>query len=277
MRRTLQVILSAGLQIVIFPLHGPLPMWRSWLAWIALVPLLLAILAPDRPGRAVSPLRAALLGYLCGVLFYAGNCYWIYQTMYLYGAMGKPFALLLLLLFSLYLGLYHALFGWLLAVAGRRGRTIWALGSAPFLWVAVELARAHVTGFPWDQLGMSQIDHPALTTLAPAGGVYAISFVLAWISASVALMLLYPKLWKLPAMIAVLCAAMLMLAPRNAGGPRPEQSAILLQPNALQDDDRAWVGGGYADNMQRYVTLSEHPPLGGNSSIAPDVVVWPES
>ena len=34
---------------------------------------------------------------------------------------------------------------------------------APFLWVAVELARTRVTGFPWDLLGIAQVDNVALS------------------------------------------------------------------------------------------------------------------
>ena len=40
--------------------------------------------------RRSGPLQGAALGYLCGVLWYVGNCSWIYQTMYLYGGMEKP-------------------------------------------------------------------------------------------------------------------------------------------------------------------------------------------
>ena len=58
-------------------------------------------------------------------------------------------------LFALYLGLYHGLFGLLLALtaARRNGYSLRALLFAPFIWVAVELARTYITGFPWDLLG----------------------------------------------------------------------------------------------------------------------------
>jgi len=309
MWRALLVILSAGLQIVIFPMHGPLPMWRSWLAWIALVPLLLAILNPDREGRAVSPLRAALFGYLCGVLFYAGNCYWIYQTMYLYGGMGKPFALLLLLLFSLYLGLYHALFGWLLRIsAGREGKRIGlALLAAPFLWVAVELARARITSFPWDQLGMSQIEHPWLTAVAPWAGVYGISFVLAVGCASVAGWFLVVRWrtqtwsrWRKYVLVSVILIVIaLPVSLKNWSGIVyihtffigdesstyfRQHNAVLLQPNSDLDDDSSWVGDGYGNKMRRYAELSAKPPhsteLSTDAHGSPDpigIILWPES
>ena len=91
-----------------------------------------------------------MLGYVCGFIWYLGNCYWIYQTMYLYGGLAKPIAAGILILFCLYLGLYHALFGTLIAAFHRRFGRQAALLLVPFAWVAVELARARITGLPWD-------------------------------------------------------------------------------------------------------------------------------
>ena len=62
--------------------------------------------------------------------------------MHEFGGLSAPLALLALFLFCLYLGLYHGLFGLLLSLVvgpGRDNRR--ALVAAPFLWVAVELAR----------------------------------------------------------------------------------------------------------------------------------------
>jgi apolipoprotein N-acyltransferase len=131
----------------------------------------------------LKPTQTAALAYVCGFVWYLGNCYWIYQTMYLYGGLDKPVAAGILLLFCLYLGLYHALFGALFgAVRSYAGRQ-YALLLTPFLWVAVELARARITGLPWDLLGVAQIDNSALTRLAPITGAYGISFVIALVNA----------------------------------------------------------------------------------------------
>src|SRR5579862_8399245 len=76
--------LSAGLLELPFPLAGPMPPARSVIAWFALAPLLWAVLrASDSPARPLR--RAFLLAYVCGVLWYAGNCYWIYPTMKIHG------------------------------------------------------------------------------------------------------------------------------------------------------------------------------------------------
>ncbi len=123
--------------------------------------------------------RGIGLGYLCGVAWFAGNCYWIYQTMFLYGGLPKPVAWGILGLFSLYLGLYFALFGAGFAFLQRSKGTTAALCLSPVLWVAVELARDRITGFPWDLLGYTQIENTLLTPIAPWAGVMGLSLAVA--------------------------------------------------------------------------------------------------
>jgi apolipoprotein N-acyltransferase len=176
-------VLSGVLQVLPFPIAGPAPLWRTAFCWIALLPLLWALLANDKAGNPLTLRQGAALGYACGFLWYLGNCYWIYQTMYLYGGLAKPIAFGILILFSLYLGLYHALFGTLIAAFRKRFGRQTALLLVPFAWVAVELARARITGLPWDLLGIAQVDNPLLTRLAPITGAYGLSFVIAAVNA----------------------------------------------------------------------------------------------
>jgi apolipoprotein N-acyltransferase len=175
--------LSGVLQVLPFPIAGPVPLWRTAFCWIALLPLLAALLGYDAERRPLSILQSAALGYLSGFIWYLGNCYWIYQTMNLYGGLAKPTSAGILVLFCLYLGLYHALFGALIGAFRRLplGRN-YILLLAPVAWVAVELARARITGLPWDLLGITQIDNALLTRLAPITGAYGLSFVIALVN-----------------------------------------------------------------------------------------------
>jgi apolipoprotein N-acyltransferase len=176
-------VLSGVLQVLPFPIAGPTPLWRTVFCWIAILPLLWALLGKDKSGKPLTLLQGAALGYACGFVWYMGNCYWIYQTMYLYGGLAKPIAAGILVLFCLYLGLYHALFGTLIAAFHRRFGRQTALLLAPVAWVAVELARARITGLPWDLLGIAQVDNPLLTRLAPITGAYGLSFIIAAVNA----------------------------------------------------------------------------------------------
>jgi apolipoprotein N-acyltransferase len=180
-------VLSAGLLELPFPLAGPMPVWRNVFAWFALVPLLWAILSPGCADGPHPLRRGFLLAYLCGVLWYAGNCYWVRDTMLRYGDM-PPFAPTLLLVgYSLVLGLYFGLFGLGVALVRRAsGSMKLALAAAPILWAGLELAAARITSVPWDQLGYSQVDNMLLNQLAPWTGVYGISFVLVGVNALIA-------------------------------------------------------------------------------------------
>jgi apolipoprotein N-acyltransferase len=177
-------ILSGALQVLQFPIAGPVPVWRTALCWIALAPLLQALTSNDASGQPLGVFQAAALGYCSGFIWYLGNCYWVYATMHQYGGIAGPASAGILVLFCLYLGLYHAMLGALIAAfrqsrLGVRG----ALLLSPFAWVAVELARARITGFPWDVLGIAQVDNPLLSRLAPFTGAYGISFVIAAVNA----------------------------------------------------------------------------------------------
>jgi apolipoprotein N-acyltransferase len=141
-------LLSGVLQVLPFPIAGPVPVWRTALCWIAIAPLLKALTSNDAKGQPLRILQGAALGYSSGFVWYLGNCYWIYQTMHLYGGIAKPISAGILVLFCLYLGLYHALFGALIA-AFRRGRIGLQLTLliSPFAWVAIEFGQ-ELPAFP---------------------------------------------------------------------------------------------------------------------------------
>jgi apolipoprotein N-acyltransferase len=184
MRLWALAFLSGVLQVLPFPIAGPVPAWRTALCWIALAPLLKALTTEDANRRPLSMLQGAALGYCSGFVWYLGNCYWVYQTMHLYGGIAKPVSAGILVLFCLYLGLYHALFGALIAAFCRSRLGLHGtLLLTPFAWVAVELSRARITSFPWDLLATTQVDNLLLTRLAPYTGAYGLSFVIVAVNA----------------------------------------------------------------------------------------------
>jgi len=281
----LLVILSSLLQALIFPLAG-----LYILSWVAFAPLVVALLRARPAGaleidgsanlRAAKPLQAFVLAYLSGILWYAGTCYWIYDTMHQYGGLNKPVALLALFLFCLYLGLYHGLFGLLLSLAAGPGRdNRRALVAAPFLWVAVELARTLVTGFPWNLLGTAQVDNISLSRITTWTGVYGVSFEIMLVNVAVAAAFLVPKKKRSTLLVASLVAAAVLQAGRLVDAPAipADRAALLVQENIPVD--ATWT----RDNFQR--TLRELADLSVKAaSAAPesktgkmDLIVWPES
>ena len=292
----LLVAISSVLMELPFPFAGPMPAWRASFAWFGLVPLLVA-LASGAPARR--PLRRGFaLGYFAGVLWYMGNCYWVRDTMMQYGDMPPLAPELLLLAFSLYLGLYWGLFGLAFAAMESRQSTARALVAAPLLWVAMELAAARITGFPWDQLGCSQVDNPLLTPLATLTGAYGLSFLLVTVNALLAAAFLRPGArFRLAAgggLLAVLglLAVGLGVTPPSA---QPTQTAVLIQPNLDVAGVGFWSGPGeWQRHMAAFGQLAARPcqpsfagtPESGHAPTAlncppaalhPTLVVWPES
>jgi apolipoprotein N-acyltransferase len=290
--------LSAGLQVVIFPLPG-----LYWLSWIAVAPLLVAILRARRSATLqlevegqvrllpATPLQGFLLGYLCGILWFAGTCYWIFDTMHRYGGLPVPVAALALLLFCLYVGLYHGLFGMLLAlVAGAGGPAGLkpaesgaairrALAAAPFLWVAVELARTRITAFPWELLGYSQTGNFGLTRIASLVGVYGLSFEIVLVNSVFAAAFLGPRARRKLLLVAA-CGAAVILQAGQLLVPPPvpaDRNALLVQPNVPILEGAVWTREYFQDTLRDLTALSLHPPGAMKDSRRPDLIVWPES
>src|ERR1019366_6373180 len=240
--------LSAGLLELPFPFAGPLPVWRSVFAWFGLVPLLWAILSPATT-QAARPLRHSFfLAYACGVLWYAGNCYWVRDVMLQYGDMPLTAPTLLLLGFSLVLGLYFGAFGLCLALVRKAtGSNRMALVAAPFLWAALDLAASRITSVPWDQLGYSQVDNALINQLAPWTGVYGISFLLVAVNALLAGALVIEsrraRRWWAAAgvLLAAAGASGILLA---ASRPAPSATAVLIQPNLDVSSEGLWTAPG---------------------------------
>lgn len=277
----LLAILSAILQILIFPLPGVYV-----LSWLALAPLLVAILRARTAGdlevagqlrlQPATPWQGFLLAYVCGIVWYAGTCYWIFDTMREYGGLSTPMALLVLFLFCCYLGLYHGLFGLLVSLLalGRDYRR--ALVVSPFLWVAVELARTRITGFPWNLLGVAQINNISLCRIATWTGVYGISFEIVLVNVAVAAAFLIPKSKRSAMLIAALAAAAVLQAGRLVNPPASstDRSAVLVQQNVPVVAD--WNPTYFEQTVNDLVQLTAGA-VQNNSTPRRDLVVWPES
>ena len=151
------------------------------LAPFAIWPLALLSIALFYLGlRELTPRQAALRGWCYGVALYLAGSGWIYVSIHDYGAASPLLAGGLTLAFCAAVGLFFALPAWLWARYLRRPQpgVAEALAFAA-LWLAQEAFRGwFLTGFPWLYAGYSQLDGP-LRGLAPLGGVWLLSFVLA--------------------------------------------------------------------------------------------------
>jgi apolipoprotein N-acyltransferase len=237
----------------------------------------MALTGKDASGRPLRAIQGAALGYVSGFVWYLGNCYWVYATMHHYGGIAKPATAGILVLFCLYLGLYHALFGALIAsfrrahpcgiILGVQG----ALLLSPFAWVAVELARARITGFPWDLLGVTQVDNLLLTRLAPYLGTYGLSFVIVAVNAFWLVRITLKQRRFTRSVLTVACVAIVLLyvfflrrtdTPIQQG---TQATATLVQENLEVGAEAASSGPPLtqSDMLRTFSELSLFPPNRG--------------
>jgi apolipoprotein N-acyltransferase len=276
----LLVLLSAVLQIVIFPLPN-----FYLLGWLAMTPLLLAMLRAREPNTLqlregikllpARPLQAFLLAYVCGFFWYAGTCYWIFSTMRQYGGVNTPAALGLLTLFCLYLAIYHGVFGLIIGMLAERSLSRRALLLAPVAWVAVELARTRITGFPWDLLGTTQVDNVPLARLATFTGVYGLSFEIMIVNVAFATAFLVRREKRQLLLVAAFAAAAVLQCGQFIPTPvvPTDHAALLLQPNLPILEGSEWTKNFFDATLGDLSSISVKPQPG----LHPDFIAWPES
>jgi apolipoprotein N-acyltransferase len=291
--------LSVGLLELPFPMAGPMPPWRSVFAWFGLVPLLCAISSGASVERTRSLRRAFLLAYVFGLLWYIGNCYWIYNAMQHYGSLAPWVSVLLLLGFSAILGLYFGFFGLGVALVQQAsGSARLALVAAPIIWATLEFAAAHITSVPWDQLGDSQVDNALLSQLAPWTGVYGISFVLVAANALIAGGMVLDRrsakrVWGIAGLVLSVAGTggIVLRPPKHA----TTAIAVLIQPNLDVSGNNDWLKPGEWDShIAQFASLAGEqckayvagiPQTGAPTDeivcpgyrTHPDLIVWPES
>jgi apolipoprotein N-acyltransferase len=140
------------------------------LALFGLVPFLSRL-------RLASPRRAFGLAVLAGWLFFGTSLYWLDVAMTTFGRMPRVMSVPVLLLLTGFLSLFWGLAVWL-AVRVRNRLDVAIPWTLPAAWVALEFLRNYVlTGFPWANLGTTQVRTLWLAQLASLGGVYLVAWV----------------------------------------------------------------------------------------------------
>ena len=136
--------------------------------------------------------QAAGRGWCYGFGLFASGVSWVYVSIHDFGSAPPLLAGALTLGFVAGLALFFALLGWVWVRWLRQTNAPLpdALAFAA-LWLALDALRGWVlTGFPWLYVGYSQLEGP-LAGLAPLGGVWLLSFVIAL---SAALLIQLPRL-----------------------------------------------------------------------------------
>jgi len=249
-------LISGTLLVLSFP---PFNLWI--LAWFAFLPLFIAI-------NGQSKWRAFLFAYLTGVIFWAGNIYWLAHV-----------TLPGLIILVLYLALYFGPFG-LLSSVSLLDLSIKSLFFIPSLWVALEYIRGYLfTGFPWSLLGYSQQPNLALIQIADITGVWGVSFFVILVNIMIYRILVKKDTRKnlikrvsvlVICIIAVLLYGRYRLYQESALAERDSFNLSVLQGNIPQR--LKWQDEAEEYIFNKYLSLSLYA-----ARDYPDLIVWPEA
>ncbi len=246
--------------------------------FVALVPLLVALHegtpGPGSRGPVARGVRWA--PWLTGVVFNALAFWWIVRVPA--RAMTHPWIIYpALLALALYLGLYIALFGWI--VRFTRRRLGWpVLLFAPAAWCACEwLKSSGALGCPWANLGYALAREPAWIQGASLSGAPGLSVWIVSVNALVAAAVVARR-WPERAAYALI-AAVVVAVPVRWGEARlraPAPAAIarlaLVQPNIASEDK--WDPAKQDSVVGR---LYEMTRAAAALSPRPDLILWPET
>ena len=218
-----------------------------------------------------APRRAFLRGWLFGLGSFGAGMSWIYES-FAFANVGGALAFVLTVGLVGCLALYPAVLGWIAVRVSPAGSdALRLLVVYPAAWTLWEWVRGWAfTGFPWLQVGYSQIDGPGSGWL-PVIGVHGVGALAAFVAGGLACVLLRRdrRAFALFGSAAALWGAGIGLARiewvQPAGTP---VKVAIVQGNIAQD--QKWRPQMRAPTLERYTALTRQ-------HFDADLVVWPES
>ena len=217
--------------------------------------------------KETSPRQAFWRGFFFGIGLFGAGISWVYISIHEFGHTPLLLAAFLTVLLVAYLSIFPGLFAWSISRFGITESPLLFMLMVPALWTLTEWIRGTLfTGFPWLNIGYSQIDS-WLVGYAPVIGVYGIGFLM---------MLTVTALYSFSRykVISILLIASIWFGGwalqsiewvTPAGKPL---KVTLLQGNVSQLDKFA------AENRARIMSLYEELTL---QNLDSDLIVWPET
>lgn len=251
----------------------------NFLAWIALIPFFISI-------QDTSPKTAFFRGWWTGFFYFLGTLYWVTHSMIFYGKLSPWLSILLMLILVAYLSIYVATFASLTRWILIKNR-IPFIFLAPFFWVALEYARAHLlSGFPWVLLGYSQHQSLTLIQISDITSVYGVSFLIVLVNVFIYVCVLprlkYPKkiiktnfprltaTYTLIVLMMTLSYGWIKLTPSSEKNVQKPITLSVIQGNIGQDIK--WDPTFQEETYSIYKKLTHK-----ETSRKTDLVIWPEA
>jgi apolipoprotein N-acyltransferase len=231
-----------------------------------LAPALLFALWQDAPPR-----RAAWLGFLFGAGTFGAGTWWLYISIHGFGEAPVWLTIVLIVALVAIMAAWQALLGYLAArLLPADGTARWLIGL-PALWLLVEWWRGwFLSGFPWLSLGYSQTDTP-LAALAPVGGVYLLSAVLALAAGALLALLRGARAARVAALAVLVAPWVAALALQRVSWTQADGAPVTVAvAQGAVPQDLKWQIQNRLPTRELYRGLNERV-------LGTRLIVWPES
>jgi len=216
-----------------------------------------------------SPKIAFYRGMVFGFGWFAHGVHWVFYSLHYHGGAPVFFAVLVVVLLSLYLSLFPALALYFANRFMKASSLQFFVIVYPLIWMIFDWLRGYfLTGMPWLQIGVAHID-TYLAGFAPIFGGLGIGLLATIIAGLLALIFNRQYVRSSVIVIALIYVCGFLLNQINWTQPLGEPLKVsLIQGNIPQSEK--WRRESYAPTLQMYRQLT----LENKDS---DLIVWPET
>ncbi len=264
------VVGTVALLWIAFP--GSIEIWP--VIFVAFVPLV-------HVSMNCSWRRNLLLGLVAGTTHFSLVLYWIINVLGHYGGLPWFLSVPALVLLSLYMGVYFALF---IVIAGyvlKRPGAV-SLFLVPALWVGLDWLRSTLfSGFPWMDPGYALWRQPVVIQIADLFGHHGVTYIILMVNCCICLLMQRQPGGMKWRYISVVAAVVVAAGGYSAYSWQDVSSAIegaesgrvgIVQGDI--DQSLKWSPEEQAATVSTYSSLSQalFTPHG-----SPELLVWPET
>ncbi|MGR8930506.1 MAG: apolipoprotein N-acyltransferase [Gammaproteobacteria bacterium] len=215
--------------------------------------------------------RTFFTGYLFGLGLFGSGIWWVYISIHDFGGADPLSSISLVLLLVCAWSIFPALTAVLAKKFCLKLGIYARVAGFALIWVVIEYFRGYwlLNGFPWLQIGYSQLDTP-LAGYVPVVGVYGVGFFLA-VSASLLVEIGRKNLILFPGIIIVFLLWGGGYLLRDVQWTKADGKPIavtLIQGNIAQG--QKWLPGQKLKTLKLYQELTEQ-------HWDSDVIIWPET
>jgi apolipoprotein N-acyltransferase len=219
----------------------------------------------------ITPRRAMLRGYLFGLVAFGLGVSWVYISIHDFGGANMLGSGLLTTFFFGFWALFPALTGYLSVKIMPVNKGLLSIMVMPAVWLLIEYLRGCwvLNGFPWLQIGYSQIETP-LAGYIPIAGIYGTGFLAALTASAIVYIFQTRKHWLLltTTLAAIWITGDVLQTIKWTHTIGDPIRVSLIQGNISQD--QKWLPENRLNTLQYYKTMTE-------ANWGSKVIVWPET